>query len=51
VKPTHDNVKGLLERHPEIPLAILFGSRAKGEGTVTSDLDIAVASAATFSTV
>jgi predicted nucleotidyltransferase len=31
-----------LERHAEVELALLFGSRARGAATSTSDVDIAV---------
>lgn len=33
----------VLDQHPEIRLAILFGSLAQGRGEAASDLDIAVA--------
>jgi uncharacterized protein len=36
-------IKKVLEHHPQISLAILFGSHATGRATVTSDLDLAVA--------
>ncbi len=32
----------LLEPHPEVRLAYLFGSTARGEATAASDLDVAV---------
>lgn len=37
-----DQLRGLLSEHPEIVLAIVFGSTAKGEDRRDSDLDIAV---------
>jgi len=38
-----DKVKEVLAGHPEIPLGILFGSRASGTEKAASDLDVAVA--------
>ncbi len=43
MKSARTGVKSVLARHPDIPLAILFGSRATGGGTASSDLDVAVA--------
>ncbi len=37
-----DEIKALLEPQPIIRLAVPFGSVAKGEATVESDLDLAV---------
>jgi predicted nucleotidyltransferase len=37
-----DLMRGVFQRHPEIDQAILFGSRAKGTGTYSSDVDLAV---------
>ncbi len=34
---------GVLQKHPQIDLAILFGSHAAGRALPTSDLDLAVA--------
>ncbi len=36
-------VLAVLERHPEVRLAIVFGSLARGEASTESDLDLAVA--------
>ena len=33
---------GVLQRHPEVSCATLFGSRAKGSHTERSDVDLAV---------
>lgn len=35
-------LQAILARHPEIRLAILFGSRAKGHGHRDSDVDLAI---------
>lgn len=35
-------LRPVLERHPEVELALLFGSRARGHGGGRSDLDLAV---------
>ena len=40
--PEHAAVKCVLEGHPEIILALLFGSTASGNAGPESDLDIAV---------
>ncbi|MBI6546809.1 MAG: nucleotidyltransferase domain-containing protein [Cyanobacteria bacterium NC_groundwater_1444_Ag_S-0.65um_54_12] len=37
-----DLIRGVLARHPEVSGAILFGSRAKGTATATSDIDLAL---------
>lgn len=45
VKPMDDTVgalRGVLEAQPEVRLAYLFGSTARGEATARSDLDVAV---------
>jgi predicted nucleotidyltransferase len=36
-------VQSILSRHPEVKTATLFGSRAKGNHTERSDVDLAVA--------
>lgn len=38
-----DDLNSVLQKHPQIELAILFGSHAAGRALPTSDLDIAVA--------
>ena len=38
-----DAVRDVLLRHPDIELACVFGSAAKGRHTSTSDIDVAVA--------
>jgi predicted nucleotidyltransferase len=43
---TEDEVMAVLAGHPEIRIAILFGSLARGAGRPDSDLDLAVAMAA-----
>lgn len=35
-------LRGVLQNHPELELAMLFGSVARGTATAESDLDIAV---------
>jgi len=35
-------IRRVLERHPEVESAKIFGSRAKGTATPSSDVDIAV---------
>lgn len=35
-------IRGVLDRHPEITGAILFGSRAKGTASPGSDIDLAL---------
>lgn len=37
-----DQVKSVLARHPEVRLAILFGSQATGRARLDSDVDAAV---------
>jgi predicted nucleotidyltransferase len=37
-----DLIRGLLRRHPEVTGALLFGSRAKGESSPESDIDLAL---------
>ena len=44
-KSTIDLITAVLTRHPQIELAILFGSLATGNARPDSDLDLAVASA------
>ena len=41
--PADEQVKSALSRHPEIRVAILFGSRLTAAVDSTSDLDVAVA--------
>ncbi len=36
------SVRSVLERHPEVRLALVFGSRARGAANPESDLDLAV---------
>jgi len=43
VNSAADKVKEVLTGHPEVLLAILFGSRAAGAESMASDLDVAVA--------
>lgn len=38
----HDAIQQVLNRHPEMRLAILFGSLATGRATPESDVDLAV---------
>lgn len=38
-------IRSVMERHPEIRIALLFGSLAAGKGRRDSDLDLAVAAA------
>lgn len=35
-------IQGVLQRHPEVSGAILFGSRAKGTANAASDVDLAL---------
>ena len=35
-------IRGVLSRHPEVSGAVLFGSRAKGTATASSDIDLAL---------
>ncbi len=35
-------IRGVLERHPEVKGALLFGSRAKGTSKPSSDVDLAL---------
>lgn len=45
MKPSADRrIIEVLERHPEVVGAYLFGSRARGDATEASDLDLAVLS-------
>ena len=37
-----DALRGVLVRHPEVRLALLFGSQANGTATAESDVDLAV---------
>ncbi|MGD2115138.1 MAG: nucleotidyltransferase domain-containing protein [Acidobacteriota bacterium] len=37
-----DSIRSVLERHPEVRLALLFGSRARGADGPEADLDLAV---------
>jgi len=37
-----DLIRGVLKRHPLVTAAHLFGSRAKGTATVSSDIDLAL---------
>jgi predicted nucleotidyltransferase len=41
--PIEARIVELLARHPEVRLAFLFGSMARGQATEQSDLDLAVA--------
>lgn len=43
-------IQEVLEHHPQISLAILFGSHATGRVTASSDIDLAVAADQTLST-
>jgi predicted nucleotidyltransferase len=43
--PLHDRVRAVLARGPRLRFAILFGSRARGDARVGSDVDIAIAPA------
>ncbi|SFC97046.1 Nucleotidyltransferase domain-containing protein [Thiohalospira halophila DSM 15071] len=43
-------VRGVLERHPELELAIVFGSVASGSARADSDLDLAVSAGSPLST-
>lgn len=36
-------IQGVLARHPDVTRAILYGSRAKGSPSPTSDIDLALA--------
>ncbi|MFA7239204.1 MAG: nucleotidyltransferase domain-containing protein [Sulfuricellaceae bacterium] len=40
-----DSIRRVLERHPDIHLAVLFGSLAKGTARGDSDIDLAVGAA------
>lgn len=42
VEDTINQLKRELEHHPDIRLAVLFGSMAEGRETIGSDLDLAV---------
>jgi predicted nucleotidyltransferase len=44
-----DSILAVLANHPEIRIAILFGSLARGSARSDSDLDLAVAAAAPLS--
>ena len=37
-----DLIRGVLQRHPHVTAAHLFGSRAKGTATASSDIDLAL---------
>jgi len=37
-----DLIRGVLQRHPLVTAAHLFGSRAKGTATASSDIDLAL---------
>ncbi len=37
-----DEIREILDRHPEVEKAIIFGSRAKGTYRKASDIDIAI---------
>lgn len=37
-----DRLRAVCERHPEVRLALLFGSHARGRATAGSDVDVAV---------
>lgn len=37
-----DLIRAVLDRHPAVTGAILFGSRAKGTATLASDIDLAL---------
>ena len=37
-----DIIRAVLKRHPNVTEAILFGSRAKGNHKISSDVDIAI---------
>jgi predicted nucleotidyltransferase len=37
-----ESLRGALARHPEVGLALLFGSRARGRAGAGSDVDVAV---------
>jgi predicted nucleotidyltransferase len=43
VQTAEEGIRFVLERHPEIRIALLFGSLAAGRGRRDSDLDLAVA--------
>ena len=43
VQTAQEGIRSVLERHPEIRIALLFGSLAAGRGRRDSDLDLAVA--------
>lgn len=45
VPTAQEVIRPVLERHPEIRIALLFGSLAAGKGRRDSDLDLAVAAA------
>lgn len=45
VPTAQEVIRSVLERHPEIRIALLFGSLAAGKGRRDSDLDLAVAAA------
>lgn len=43
IQESDASLRKVLEKFPEITLAMLFGSVAKGKATASSDLDVAVA--------
>ncbi|MGH8650067.1 MAG: type VII toxin-antitoxin system MntA family adenylyltransferase antitoxin, partial [Burkholderiales bacterium] len=43
VRTAQESIRAVLERHPEIRIALLFGSLAEGKERRDSDLDLAVA--------
>jgi len=43
VQTAREGIRSVLERHPEIRIALLFGSLASREARTDSDLDLAVA--------
>ena len=42
--PSRAAIAAVLERHPSVTMAILFGSLAAGSGRPDSDLDLALTS-------
>src|SRR5687768_3597652 len=42
LRPMEDEVRGVLERHPQIAFGLVFGSAGRGEARADSDLDVAV---------
>ncbi len=50
METVEERIEEVLQHHEHISLAIIFGSRASGQATASSDLDLAVAAERALST-